>query len=352
MTPRPTNHRPTTSPGRAGNSRPLSRLATLGALAGALVLSGCGAQDALVGLHPAPVEKTESAPLDAEGAAAVAARLLAAVDAAGAEGDAKAAAKARAAVLAGDALTVANAEAARTGPAPAPTELAAQPEPTIVAQSQGREWPRAILAATLDDDTNTQFLHVMVSETPDQPFHIVSSVPMFGGAELPALGAATTGSPLLDASAADGLAVSPEKAVAAYAAAIAQPKGKPSNAVSADDPFAAGLRTTAAAQAKALGKLGTLTQKHEPLLEHAVTFRLADGGAVTFGLMRRTDAIAVKPTAKELVLPAEYAKVTGTKKVTKSLTLQSLEPVVVVVPTTGKAEVIGARELLVSGKGR
>ena len=155
----------------------------------------------------------------------------------------------------------------------------------------------------------------MVSETPDQPFHIVSSVPMFGGAELPAVGAATTGSPLLDTSAADGLAVSPEKAVAAYAAAIAQPKGKPSDAVSADDPFAAGLRTTAAAQAKALGKLGTLTQKHEPLLEQAVTFRLADGGAVTFGLMRRTDTIAVKPTAKELVLPAEYAKVTGKKKV-------------------------------------
>ena len=83
-----------------------------------------------------------------------------------------------------------------------------------------------------------------------------------------------------------------------------------------------------------------------------MTFRLADGGAVTFGLMRRTDTIAVKPTAKELVLPAEYAKVTGKKKVTKSLTLQSLEPVVIVVPTTGKAEVIGARELLVSGKGR
>ena len=63
-----------------------------------------------------------------------------------------------------------------------------------------------------------------------------------------------------------------------------------------------------------------------------MTFRLADGGAVTFGLMRRTDTIGVKPTAKELVLPAEYAKVTGKKKVTKSLTLQNLEPFVMVDP--------------------
>jgi hypothetical protein len=231
-------------------------------------------------------------------------------------------------------------------------ELAAEPKPTVVAQSQGRTWPRAILAATLDDDTSTQFLHVMVSPTPDQPFRVVSTVPMFGGAELPALGAANAGAPLLDTSAADGLAVSPADAVAAYAAALAHPKPKATDVVSVDDPFATGLRTTAAAQTKALGKLGTLSQVHEPLLDHAVTFRLADGGAVTFGLMRRTDTITVKPTAKELVLPAEYAKVTGKKKVTKSLTLQSLEPFVMVVPTTGKAEVIGARELLVSGKGR
>ena len=300
---------------------------------------------------PPRSEKTASAPLDTEGAAAVAARLLAAADAP-VEGDAKAAGRARAAVLGGDALTVADAEAARDAAAPSTTELAAAPTPTVVAQSQGRSWPRAILAATLDEDTNTQFLHVMVSEAPDQPFKIVSSVPMFGGAELPALGQENAGAPLLDTSASDGLAVAPKDAIAAYAGAIAQPKPRASDVVSVDDPFAAGLRTTAAAQTKALGKLGTLSQSHEPLLDNAMTFRLADGGAVTFGLMRRTDTITVKPTAKELVLPAEYAKVTGKKKVTKSLTLQSLEPFVIVVPTTGKAEVIGARELLVSGKGR
>ena len=43
---------------------------------------------------------------------------------------------------------------------------------------------------------------------------------------------------------------------------------------------------------------------------------------------------------------------TGKKKATKSFTLSNLEPFVMVVPATGKAEVIGATELLVSGKGR
>ncbi len=345
---------PTTVGPRQRSDGVRARSLAAGTLAGALLLAGCGAQDAqdaLVGIKAAPAERTESAPLDPEGATAIAARLVAAAEAP-VDGDAKAAAKTRATVLTGDALTVANAQAARAPKPATTTELAAPKPPTVVAQSAGRAWPRAILAATLDEDTNTQFLHVLLSEKPEQPFRIAASVPMFGGAELPALGDSTNGAPLLDTATKEGLALAPEAAVAAYAAALAHPKPKATKAVAVDDPFATGLRTTAAAQTKALGKLGTLTQVHAPLLENAVTFRLADGGAVTFGLLRRTDTITVKPTAKELVLPAEYAKVTGKKKVTKALTLQNLQPFVMVVPPAGKAEVIGASELLVSGKGQ
>lgn len=320
------------------------------ALTSSLLLAGCGAQDTLVGLRPAPPEKSVSAPLGDAGAAAIAARLLTAADAP-VEGDAKAAAAARAEFLAGDALTMANAAAARAG-APATTpELAVAPEPTIVAQSQGRAWPRAILASTLDEATNKQMLHVMISQEPDQPFRIVSSVPMFGGATLPAMGAENTGSPLVKVTDGEGLAASPDKVVAAYAAALGFPKPTATTAVSVDNPFATSLKTTAAAQAKALGKLGTLTQVHAPALENAVSFRLADGGVVTFGLMKRTDTLAVLPAAKELVLPAEYVKLTGKKTVAKSLTLNNLESFVMVIPTSGQATVIGGEELLVSGKG-
>jgi hypothetical protein len=317
----------------------------------ALALAGCGAQDSLVGLHPAPAEQSAAAPLDTEGATAVAARLLAAADAP-VEGDAEAAAEARSAVLSGDALTLANAEAARAGAPTTTTELATEPTPTVVAQSQGRDWPRAILASTLDEDTNTAHLHVMVSEAPDQPFRIAASVPMFGGAELPAVAAENAGSPMLEVTDGEGLPASPEEVVAAYAAALAHPKPKATDLVSVDNPFATALKATAAAQTKALGKLGTLTQTHEPRLDDALTFRLADGGVVTFGLMQRTDTMGVKPAAKQLTLPAEYAKLTGRKTVKTSLTLNSLESFVMVIPTSGKAEVIGGSELLVSGKGR
>ena len=344
MTPRPQ----TTTP------RALSRLAASTTLLGALVLAGCGTQDALVGLHAAPVEQTAAAPLDTEGATAVAARLLAAKDAAaaGAAKDAKAAAAARAEVLTGDALTLANAEAGRAVPSGATTDLAPEPTPKIVAQSQGRQWPRAILASTLDEATNIQWLHVMTSAKPDEPFHIAASVPMFGGAELPALGEQLAGAPLLKTTDKNGLPVSPADAVKAYAAAVAQPKGKATDLVVTDDQFATGLKSAAATQAKTLGALGALSQVHEPRLDDAITFRLADGGSVTFALLKRTDTFTPKPGAKELTLPAEYAKLVGTSKVTKSLVLNNLEPIVMVMPKTGQAKVIGASDLLVSGRAR
>lgn len=330
----------------------VTRTLAVGVLAGALVLAGCGTQEALVGLRDAPAEQTAAAPLDVQGATAIATRLLTAVDTP-TEGDAKAAATARGAVLMGDALTVANARAAsKAATEAAPTALVTVPQPTVVAQSQGRDWPRAILATTLDVKTNTQSLHVMLSEKPDQPFRITASVPMFAGAQLPALGDATKGAPLLDTGAKNDLAHVPEEAVTAYARALATPKAKATDAVELDDPFATALRASATAQAKALGKLATLAQVHEPLLADAVTFRLADGGAVTFGLIRRVDTISVKPGGLEVKLPAEYVTITGKKKARTSVTLQNLEPFVMVVPRSGKAEVIGASELLTSGKAR
>lgn len=334
-------------------SRPTPRRTVLAALAGALALTtaGCGATDALVGLHPPPAEAAAAAPLDAEGATGIAARLMAAARAAagvkGAKGDA-----ARAAVLNGDALLLADAAAARGQAVATTAELSKPPEPTVLAQSRGRGWPRAILATTLDPATSTQVLHVMVSRTPTDPFRITASVSMFGGAELPALGSEQAGAPFVAPSDATGLVLSPEKALAAYAAALARPAPKkPPASVSVDDPFGAALAASAARQSKALGSLASLRQQHVALPKGTVAFRLADGGVVAFGMLQRTDTIAVRAGAKELVLPQRYAALVGKTKVTRSVSLKSLEPVVLVVPTAGDVTAIGAEELLVSGTG-
>ncbi len=334
--------------------RPAARTAlTLGAaLASALVLGGCGAPDALVGLHAAPPEASTSAPLDAEGAGAVATRLVTqAADVAAQKG--KAGNAARAEVLTGDALSVANAASAHGLAAAPPGNLDVVPDPTVIGQSQGREWPRAILATTLDEATSTQYLHVMVSTAPAEPFRIVSQVSMLPGSELPALAQAAQGAPMLPLKEDDGLPASPKAVVTAYAAALAHPKPKASDLVSTKDPFAVALKTSATAQSKALGRLGTLTEVHTPLLKGAVSFRLADGGAVVFALVQRTDTYKASAKAKELTLPAGLAALAGKKKVTSSAQFESLEPVAMVIPpTSGASEAIAASDLLVLGKGR
>ncbi|GGL41698.1 hypothetical protein H9L10_08595 [Phycicoccus endophyticus] len=333
-------------------TRPTRRLAVLAAATGlALGAAGCGATDALVGRHAAPTERTAAAPLDAEGATAVASRLLGAAQAA-ATATGKKGHAARAEVLAGDALTVADTAAARGLADDATEDLARGPEPTVLAQSQGRSWPRAILATTLEKSTSTQYLHVMVSRAAAKPYRIEASVPMLGGAEVPSLGEAGAGAPLVEVGAGKGLVMSPGKAFAAYARALARPAPKKTPAgVVADDPFATALRESATAQAKALGKLATLRQKHVPDLDHALAFRLADGGVVAFGLLRRTDTITAGSDTQELTLPKRYAALVGTKTVESSVRLTSLEPVVLVVPTTGKVEAVGASELLSGGSG-
>ena len=332
-------------------SRPLRAFVCAVVAGSTLLASGCGTTDALVGLHPAPAEAADAAPLDEDGAAAIAARLLAEARATaatkGEKGDA-----AREKVMRGDALVMANQTASRGAASDDEDDLAREVEPTVVAQSSGKDWPRAILATTLDTSTSTQYLHVMVSRDPAEPFRIEASVPMLGGAELPSVGGENAGAPFVDPAEGTGLVMSPKKAFEEYGAALRTPKPKKARAdVSTDDSFATALRDSATRQDKALGKLGTYTQKHDPRLKNTVAFRLADGGVVAFGLLRRTDTFEPSSKAKELRVPSQYAKLVGTKKVTEEMQLVSYEPVILVVPVDGDVKAIGATELLVSGKG-
>ena len=160
------------------------------------------------------------------------------------------------------------------------------------------------------------------------------------------MSAATT----LKVPAGSGLTLAPVQAAQAYAAALAVPAPKANPAVSVKDSFATTLATTAAAQNKALAKLATLTQKHVAATKNLVGFRLADGSAVVSTLLTRTDTIKVGAGAKEIVLPAEYKAITGKAKATKAVTLTSLEPVILLVPSAGAVTAIGAEEILVSGK--
>lgn len=332
---------------------PTSRARSLaaGLVTAGVLLGGCGIPEKLVGITPAPSAAADGAPLDADSASAIVARVLADADAAAAR-KGSAGEKARKAALTGDALAVAEAAGSQAG---TPAVLSAPEPPAVIAISSGRAWPRAILASTLDADGTKAHLHVLVSTSAASPFKLAASTTMLPGAALPGAGetqagaAFFTGSTAKDSPAIKGLALAPASAAAAYAAALAVPAPKDSKGVSVKDSFATSLRAATSAQKKALGKLATVTQKHVANPNTLVGFRLADGSAVVLTRLTRVDTITVGAQTKEIVLPAEYARLTGKKKATKKVALTWMEPVILVIPPKGSVSAIGAEELLVKG---
>ncbi len=329
------------------------RVAAVGlALVVGLALGGCGFGDAMVGIHDAPTENVTGAAIGQDTAQEIATRVLddarAASSATGSD-----AAAAQKAVLSGAALAVARAATATHSVDDGDVAPLTTPDaPKILAVSQGKEWPRAILAATLDEAQSKQYLDVLVSQSATSPYTLAATVPMHGGRSIPALGEFADGAPLVAPDDGSGMVASPQDVLAQYAAALTYPKPAKAAAVATDDPFADLLMANAKAQARSLGKLGKLTVTQQVIEGDTISFRLADGGAVTFGLLKRTDKIVLGKKAKELRLPSTYATLSGKKTVKERLTVVSLEPVVLVVPTSGKANAVGGHEQIVSARGR
>ncbi|MFW5472078.1 hypothetical protein ACOCJ5_02105 [Knoellia sp. CPCC 206450] len=320
--------------------------APLVVLVSALALTGCGVGNAVVGVKDAPAERTDVAPLNVDGAENVASRVLDAAAAARAAKGAEAA-KAQSAVLADAALAQAQA-ATKLGSVVASDPLQKATDPQVVAVSRGKEWPRAILVGTLDEASKTQTLHVLMSKAATDPFKVYASVPMLAGTSVPGMGDLAQGAPLVKADDKAGAPIAPAQAIAAYAGGLAYPKPVANPAVGTKDAYANALRTSTAAQVKSLGTLASFSQAHAPVANATIAFRLADGGTVTFGQLTRRDVVTASAAAKELVIPATYSKLVGRSKASKSLTVTSLESIVMVVPAKGAATTVGADEQIVS----
>ena len=339
--------RPITRAASRGARRALVGLAAV-ALSSA-ALSGCGLGDALAGVQDAPREVSDTAPVSAESAQAIAARVLTdatrAREATGAE-----AKQLRAKALTGAALTVTNADSrlARAGSTSTEPVTKATP-PKVLGISRGNSWPRVMLVQSSREDGRTA-LNVLVSESATEPFKLASSAAMQPGTSVAALDSLDRGSPLNPQG--TGLAVAPKALLEEYAASLRFPKPVTAEHVSSSDVFARAVRANAVSQAKSFATLASLTQTHTVQPDNTVVISLRDGGAVVFGLLERTDTITLKPSGKSLTPSADFQKLLGKKTLTKRAQMRTYETVVFTVPPkTGKANLVAVDETLVSAKG-
>jgi hypothetical protein len=83
------------------------------------------------------------------------------------------------------------------------------------------------------------------------------------------------------------------------------------------------------------------------------TVRVANGDALVFGVLQRTDSFAVKSSQNvNTAANKAFVLLTGRKVITKSASITTLEFVVFTVPqSTGQAKLVAAREQIVAGSG-
>lgn len=328
-------------PARQPSSTPRAstRRAALGlALGATLLTTACGLPDRVVGLHAAPTETVSGAPFGEATAQEITSATLTEADRllAGEATD-----KQLKAVLTGPALRLAQVAPRFRGDDPVALETVSAP--TILAISAGRDWPRTILATTQRD--SIQRVHVLTSASPTAQFKLWLTADLLPGASVPALPPLGDGTTLVGKD--HGLVAAPAQVFTLYGQLLNAPTKKTASAVvSARDAFANAIKASSAQQTKALGKLGTLTRANAPIADSILAFRLADGSALAFGQLTRTDTIKPTSKAKRLDLPKDLATLAKRKSVTEALRLTTIETLIAVIPVEKKATVIGAAEQL------
>ena len=315
-------------------------------------VTGCGAANAVLGIHPPPKVNPSAVPLTPDQAKTIVIRDFAAAQ----QGDTSADATVRdvlRAAYTGEGLRAANARVklAKLQPTGGASPLLASQQPRLVAVPRGFGYPRVILAQTVASQGPLPILYLLTSPDAATPYRIRESATMLLSTSLKPFDSLATGSPLLTAG--TGLAVAPAALLGAYAAGMAFPAKAVANPPFAADIFSGQVRSKAASVAQAVETQATFSQSHKVVPDSVYAVRQVSGDALVFGVIERTDSFAVKAgQAVNTEANKEFVLFSGKKSVTKSASITWLEFVVFAVPrSSGRATLVAASQQVVAGSG-
>jgi len=192
-------------------------------------------------------------------------------------------------------------------------------------------------------------LSMLVQEDARSPYLVEATTGLLPGAVVPPVAAPEQGAPPVDPASAEGLALSPQDAVAQYAAALTDPAA-PEAARFVDDPFRQEvLAERAEADAVDFFALET-TRSPRPGPVRAVA--TADGGALVVGVLESRSVQTVEEEGAVLQLPEPVAALAGRADAPERLEQRWLEVVALSVPPAGdgaqapQVQVVGADRVL------
>jgi hypothetical protein len=153
-----------------------------------------------------------------------------------------------------------------------------------------REYPLWYVVVTRDGIRELTKVQIFQRETSVSTWVLVASPEILPSTELPSMRTDDDGALVrVDARADAGLVMSPTRAVADYAAALANPESEAADRVT-EDSFIQQMREVAGAQSRIRGVTFSQTWSPDPV-EYAL--RTDDGGALVFGTLVREDRYSI-----------------------------------------------------------
>lgn len=315
-------------------------------------LTGCGAAQTLLGIHEPPIAAEGSAPLTAEHANRILTRTFTAAYQAETTTGSLAQAAQRTAYT-GEGLRAVRARVKLAGiQSPvADSPLLAPSPPRLLAVSRGFGFPRFIIAQSVAPKGGLPILHLLTSPNAATPYRVSTSAEMIPLVKVESFDPVSQGSPSVTGG--SGLVVAPVVLLNLYAARMAFPSKAVTNPPFATDSFSTQLRARAAEVAKNVATQANFSQVHRVIDGSTYAVRQANGDALVFGVVERTDSFAVKAgQAVSTVANKEFVQLTGKKTITRSASIVTLELVVFAVPrSNGRATLVAAREQIVAASG-
>ena len=315
-------------------------------------VSGCGAGRAALGIREPPKANPAVAPVTVGQATSILTRDFTAAQQSAATTGAAAQAALSTAYM-GEALRAAKARVRLAAIEPLGTKspVLTPLQPRLLAVSRGFGFPRLMVAQTMAAEGSLPVLHLLTSPNAATPYRIGMSATMLPSSTVKPFDPLTQGSPLLTNG--SGLVVSGTALLGAYAAGMAFPAKVVTNPPFVADSFATQVRVRAASLAKAVAIQAKFTQVHRVVPNSVYAVRQANGDALVFGVIERTDRVTVKKgQAVNTASNKAFVLLSGKKRVTKSASITTLQFVVFEVPQSkGRAILVAASEQVVAGSG-
>ncbi|MCQ1995057.1 hypothetical protein [Arthrobacter sp. zg-Y1171] len=241
--------------------------------------------------------------------------------------------------------------AAKSADHEAPVPVAAE---TLRTQSIGTaaDWPRTVVAVTQGEGNPVPQALLLVQDSARDNYKLVSAVQMLPASTFPQPPAATDGSAQIPADSDNGLAMSPQGAVAALADSLTNPEGEKKDTFGANRFSEDVVKFQQQVQSDPKNEFATNTFLHAADPKETYALRTADGGAIVFGYLSNTFSSTPKEAGDSVNLEGTvYQALTGETNTDKGIDVTHGEAVMLYVPAsggTGQALVVGAAQELLS----